>query len=169
MARRARGPVYTGRASSGGGGYRVVGSEEFHELASRLREADRPLRTAVNKGLREVGKPLGEEMLRSGADAMPRRGGLSARVRNTGVTLGLLRGGTGASGRVEIRLRSKEGFALAAMNRGTVRHPVFGRRPWVSQSVREGAFTEPFDRSANRVRDELANRIAKALDEIAGE
>lgn len=157
----------TGTAS-GGGGFRVVGGEDFHELASRLKAAEKPLRTAVNKGLREVGKPLGQEMLKRGAAAMPRSGGLSARVANTAVTLGMLRGGKGAGGRVEIRLRSKEGFDLPGMNRGKVRHRVFGRGPWVSQSVPDGEFMKPFEESANEVRDELATRIAKALDEIAG-
>lgn len=164
---RARGVSRTGVAS-GGGGFRVVGGEDFHALATRLKGAEKPLRAAVNKGLREVGKPLGQKMLESGSGAMPSRGGLAGRVRNTGVTLGMLRGGTGASGRVEIRLRSKEGFDLPAMNRGTVRHPVFGRSPWVAQSVPSGKFMEPFEESADEVRNALATQIAKALDDIAG-
>lgn len=172
---RARGPVYTGRASTGGGGFQVVGSQDFHELATRLKNAEKPVRLAVNKGLRKVAKPLGEEMLRNGAEAMPKGGGLSDRVKKTRVTLGMLRGGTGASARVELRLKSREGYDLPALDKGNLRHPVFnkrnrmtGKKVWVGQSVPAGEFTKPFEEAAPKVRDELALQIQSALEQIAG-
>lgn len=172
MARKggkSAGVMRTGTASTGGGGFSVVGGDEIHAFATRLKGAEKPLRLAVNKSLREIAKPLGEDMLRGGADAMPRSGGLSARVRNSGVTMGTLRGGSGASARIEIRLKSREGYDLTALDRGQLRHPVFGRGPWVSQSVPSGKFMEPFNEAAPKVRDELATEIAKALDQIAGD
>lgn len=160
----------TGTASTSGGGFQVVGTEDIAAFANRLKGADRRLRLAVNKSIREIAKPLGEEMRDGGAGAMPRSGGLSERVRNSAVSLGTMRGGgSGASARIEIRLRSKEGYDLNALNRGQLRHPTFGRSPWVQQSVPDGKFMEPFDKAAPKVRDELATEIAKALDKIAGD
>lgn len=170
MAKRGGGVMRTGTASTGGGGFQVVGGAEIHEFANRLKTAEKPLQRAVRKSLRDIAKPLGKEMLESGADGLPRGGGLSARVRNSSaVAVGSLRGGARAGGRVEIRLRSKEGYDLPAMNRGSLRHPTFGRRPWVLQSVQRDKFIEPFNESADEVRNELATAIAKALDEIAGD
>jgi hypothetical protein len=144
---------------------RIEGAEDWRRLAVSLRGAEAPVRRAIRKGLRDTAKPLGEEMRDGGADRMPRRGGLSARVARTAVTLRTA-GGVGAGARVEVALRSRDGYDLPAMDRGSIRHPVFGRGPWVAQSVPARGFSDAFDRGAPKVRRQLLREIDRALDEI---
>ncbi len=144
---------------------RIEGAEDWRRLASSLRGAEAPIRRAIRKGLRETAKPLGEDMRDGGADRMPKRGGLSARVARSAVSLRTA-GGVGAGARVEVALRSRDGYDLNAMDRGSIRHPVFGRGPWVAQSVPGRGFSDAFDRGAPKVRRELLRQIEHAIDEI---
>ena len=146
------------------GGYRLIsGSEDFLRLADRLDEGDRKLASRIRKRLRDVAKPLGSEVRDSLADAMPRRGGLSDLIAASKVSVA----STGASRhpRVEIRVRSA-GHDLESMDAGSLRHPTFGHRPWVGQSVPSGSAQDALDRGAPKVRDALAREVEAILDEI---
>lgn len=145
----------------------VRGAEDWRRLARGLKAADAPIRRSIRKGLRDVAKPLGVDMRDAGAAAMPRRGGLSARVARSTVSLRTA-GGLGAGARVEVALRTKEGYDLGGMDRGLIRHPVFDTGAWVAQTVPARAFSDAFDRGAPKVRAALIREIDKALDEIAG-
>jgi hypothetical protein len=48
------------------------------------------------------------------------------------------------------------------IDRGRIKHPVFGRGPWVLQDVMPGWFTKPMQAGAAKVRRELI----KAMDDI---
>ena len=101
----------------------------------------------------------------AGAAAMPRRGGLSARVAASTVSLRTA-GGLGAGARIEVALRTREGYDLGGMDRGLIRHPVFDTGAWVAQAVPAKAFSNAFDRGAPKVRRALEREIDRALDEI---
>ena len=55
------------------------------------------------------------------------------------------------------------------MDLGRLRHPTYGHRPWVSQTVPAGAFTEPFQDGSSDVRNRVSAEVARLLDEIARE
>lgn len=71
------------------------------------------------------------------------------------------------------------GRDVVALNRGVLRHPVFGRsgrrksgssyrRPWVAQRVGAGWFSDPFERArpaALKAIDEAVGRVAKKINE----
>ncbi|HEX6968603.1 MAG TPA: hypothetical protein VF174_07325 [Micromonosporaceae bacterium] len=53
---------------------------------------------------------------------------------------------------------------VAALNRGTLRHPVFGRRSrWVAQPVRPGMVDRPVD----RLGPEITRQMQAVVDDIA--
>ena len=147
-------------------GLEIRGADDWRRLARGLKGSDAPLRRHIRKGLRDVGKPLGIDMRTAGAAAMPKRGGLSARVARSSVTLRTA-GGLGAGARIEVALRTKEGYDLGAMDRGLIRHPVFDTGAWVAQAVPANSFSDAFDRGAPKVRVALAREIDRALDEIS--
>jgi hypothetical protein len=69
-----------------------------------------------------------------------------------------VRGGKNPSVRLTGKRKSKTGKQsdLAAIDKGRVRHPVFGnRKVWVVQQVRPGFFSRPTDAAAERVRHEV--------------
>lgn len=166
-----------------------VDTADYRRAAAGLRVlADRGLNNAVRRGLREVAKPLGQDMVAGGAAKMPHRGGLSARV--AGSSVGLRAGIAGSSPSVEILLRQPSGYRLDQMDAGRLRHPVFERghlakrktykgrrylnqgprleRRWVQQAVPAKAFTTPFLEGAPKVRAALVRQVQKAVDEAMG-
>jgi hypothetical protein len=62
---------------------------------------------------------------------------------------------------------SKGNRHLQDIDSGTVRHPVFGKKAWVSQSVPPGWFTTPLSESAPEVTAMLAvtmNVISRRIE-----
>ena len=164
-------------------------SAEFRRAAVAFRIlADKGLTNALRRGLRDVAKPLGEDMIRGGAAAMPHRGGLSARVAAS--TVGQRNVLAGGNVGVELLLRQRQGYRLDQMDAGKLRHPVFERghmaqtvmhrgkkrrmqgprlqRRWVQQAVPAKSFTTPFEQGAPKVRAALVREISKAVDEAMG-
>jgi len=144
-----------------GAPFRMVrGSEDFLRLAAKLDEGDRKLNNGIRRRLREVAKPLGSEVRDTLAESMPRRGGLSAMIGRSKVSVS----STSAS-RQEIRVRSA-GHDLEAMDAGMLRHPTFGHKPWVGQSVPSGSAAKALEAGAPKVRDALMREVETLLDEI---
>ena len=141
----------------------VEGSEDFLELARELREADRKLATRVRRSLRELAKPLGEAGRDGLAETMPRRGGLSDVI--AAAKVGVATVSSSRSPRVEVRVRSA-GHDLESMNDGELRHPVFGTKSWVRQSVPAGGATRAFDEGIEPMREAVQREVAKLLREI---
>lgn len=146
-----------------GAPFRMVrGSEDFLRLAAKLDEGDRKLNNGIRRRLREVAKPLGSEVRDTLAESMPRRGGLSAMIGRSKVSVS----STSASrSKVEIRVRSA-GHDLESMDAGMLRHPTFGHKPWVGQSVPSGSAAKALEAGAPKVRDALMREVETLLDEI---
>lgn len=152
-----------------GDGIRVEGADDLERVARAFREGDKDLQRKVSAAMRNAAKPLGEVVVRAGASVMPHRGGFAARVAATrvGVTNSL----RGKSATVTIRARSLEGYDLAGLDRGLLRHPVFARagarRVWASQPVPAGAFSAAFRLRAPQVQRDVLNAADGVLDTIA--
>lgn len=137
----------------------VEGADEFQRLARQLRDAgEKDLRRELFRGIERAVKPLKEAAKDSARQRLPRGGGLADKVaaakfstkKRTGKDPG-------------IRLTAKGPIDVEALDRGRLRHPVFGnRRVWVNQTVPAGWFTEPVEAGAPEVRVELL----KALDDV---
>lgn len=124
------------------------------------RAAASGLRSEVRKAIAQETKPVRTKMKMSARDQLPKRGGLnrwaarmpSAKTRMTGSEVG-----------VSISLRRK-GHDMRAIDRGRVRHPLFGnRRHWYTQPVTQGVFSSVFQNESDGVR----RRVIVALDEYA--
>ena len=134
---------------------------EFQKAAAQLEQlGDRKLVLGKRRDLRALAKPVGDRIVEAIADAMPKRGGLSERVRSQGrvsLLVDLRRG-------VRIQLANKAGMYMGAFESGTIRHPVYGnRKAWVSQQVPGGKGAEAFAKEA----DGLATAVADHVTETA--
>lgn len=141
------------------------GGEDFKDLADRLNAAaDTKLRREIYKGLREIARPVGEAMTHALGGALPQRHGLGDRVaqskiRQTNAT-------TGRNPRIVLSLNSPEGYDLAAMEAGKLRHPNWGRKDWSLQRVPAGRAEEAVKAMAPVVRINLMRHIDRTLNEI---
>jgi hypothetical protein len=118
--------------------------------------------------MRDVAKPVGEDVAHEGAKKMPRRGGFSRRVEGTrpGVSSAL------ASKAVHVTLTlSNKGANLKSLDEGILRHPVFAQagiqRTWAQQIVPGHAFTDAFAKQADPVRAEVLDAMQDTLN-VAG-
>lgn len=146
----------------------IEGSEDFFDLAIWLRAAgaeDKKLAGLIRRSLRDVARPLAIDARDALADAMPKRGGLSGVVRAARPGVSTSVGGSRVA-RIEATVRAP-GIALAAMDAGNLRHPVFGRKAWVSQRVPAGHAQRAFEDGMPEVRKKLQREVERLLHDIA--
>jgi len=142
----------------------ITGAEEFGVLARHLKQAGSPngLRKELYAGLNQATRPLKQAAKASAASRLPHRGGLAQRVARSRLSTRSRSGGTGLG----IRIEAKGMDQLALIDRGTVRHPVYGRPPFVTQSVTPLWFTAPMWAGAPLVREELVQAIRRVAAKI---
>lgn len=138
----------------------VQGGDKLAALAKRLKGAPKELRGELTKAITAALAPLKAAAKKSAIERLPRRGGLGKQVAKT--TLRHKRkAGRNAAIRIEAQANAvKDPLRI---DRGRVKHPTYGHRPWVLQDVRKGWFTQPMVEGAPLVRRELI----KVLDDLA--
>ncbi len=152
---------------------RTAGSDDLDKIAKALKEAgDKDLQKQVSAAMRKVAKPIGEQTLREGAEGLPHRGGLADYVASKG-RIGVSNSLRGRSASVTIALRNK-GVRFAAMNRGILRHPVYGRPgltrkqwTWAQQAIKPGLFSDAFEKQADTARKAVNKAAQDVLDDVA--
>lgn len=132
------------------------GAEQFAELSKRLRAAaDKDLQREMSKSITAAMKPLTTAIRASAASTLPKSGGLAGRIAKS-----QMRTRRRASG---ISLVARNAYTLQRLDDGSVRHPVFGRKVWVTQSVAPGWWTKPTTAFAPIA----AKAVQQALDDVA--
>lgn len=147
---------------------RITGTAELRKLAARLRTAGRTdLERQLRRALEVAVKPTSQEVHAGLGRHIP-----SGFVGTLGGDLRIVPQFRGRSGSVSIRATAKgrqEKRDLSTMDRGILRHPVFGRTrkgrptPWVAQRIPAGFFSKP----AEKTRSRAAREVGAALDRIA--
>jgi hypothetical protein len=134
----------------------VQGAEQFAQLAKRLRDAaNKDLQQEMSKQITAAMRPLTAAIRASAASTLPQSGGLAGRIAASS-----MRTRRRASG---ISLTASNAYTLKMLDAGSVRHPVFGRGSWVTQSVTPGWWTKPTTAFAPQARA----AVQKALDDVA--
>jgi hypothetical protein len=117
---------------------RVTGAEDLAVLSARAKAAGPKIHRRMNRGIRKAVKPTIESVKGSkGMGRLP--SGLNAWMQDTKFTTRIRAHGTTAGVRV---VAAKKGHDVYSIDKGTARHPVYGRAPWVDQAVPPGFFTE---------------------------
>lgn len=144
----------------------IRGGAEFPRCAAQLREEAKALRRNVVAGARRAVTPLQRD-IRAAAGRLPSGYApvMAGAVRvTTSVRL------AGASPGVRLRVRAKgkrEDRDVAAVDAGTLRHPVFGNRSnWSAQRVRPDFVTGPWEAMKPRVADELGDVLDAVRERI---
>lgn len=143
----------------------IQGADKFLHVAKALKQAgDKELKRELGHAIKVSVAPMTQEVRDHVAQYLPSgyapilARDLKTRQswRTRGETVGLLLSGY-AKGKRERR-------HVKAINKGILRHPVFGNRgAWVAQRVRPGFWDEPLANAKERP----AKEIRAALDSIA--
>ena len=139
---------------------RIEGAEQLAALSKRLHAAGnkgKRLKKELRATILKEARPVGRFVAVSAGSDLPHRGGLGYTVGGANISI------SAGTTSVSMKLKAK-GYDLAAINRGRLRHPVFGHREnWVTQKVEKELFTKPFKAQAPRLRQ----RIIRATDAVA--
>lgn len=146
----------------------VGGRVQLRKVQGLLAGSDKQLQTALAKNTREAVAPIKREIPAEAQVRMPTRYGtvlakavkVSARVT----------AGTTIKAVVKIAAKGKkEPRDIKALDKGVLRHPLFGnRKHWYADAVRAGFVSDPIEWTRKRVvkgaqdaADQVANTIAK--------
>lgn len=148
--------------------FRIVGYKDLERLGKDLKAAgDKELKKELLKGIQRATRDSGikQEIADSARAHLPQRGGLSeyvakmriiTRTRTNGKYIGVRLTGSKKKGAKQVD--------LYRIDRGTVRHPTYGHRPWVNQGVRPGFWTEPLE---GPIAFEVKQQILRVIADIA--
>jgi hypothetical protein len=148
---------------------RTTGGESLSALAARCRRADKALLGDMRKGVAKAVKPLGDAVTAGVGRYMPGgyapvlsrslRHRVAQRATGAGFTVTLT---TYAEGKTERR-------RIIELNRGTLRHPLYGNRArWYAQKVKPGFWSKPIEEGMPRVTQEVADVMRQTVRKVAG-
>jgi hypothetical protein len=146
----------------------IRGAEEFARVAARVRAVgDKELRKELYAGLNRAAKPAVAAIKPNVVAKLPHRGGAGQFIASGLRTNVRGRGGANPS----VKILSKSGHNISALDAGRLNHPVFGTRGvWRSQAVEPNIFTEPIEERAPEIRQEMLKTIrdvARKIDRSA--
>jgi hypothetical protein len=139
-------------------------ADSLRDLAGRLERVGGPgLDAKLQAALNELAPGLVRAAKDSARDTLPSRGGLNARVARSDITFRVIR----SSSRSGIRFTVQRNAVRdpASINRGRVRHPTYGHRPYPIQLVKPGWFSIPMKAARPKVRVAITGAIRRHLRE----
>ena len=173
----------------------IKSNTNLKALGKALRGSSAEMRKPIFAAIQTATKPLHAEIATSARQTLPRAGGLGELVadlkivtqaqlsgRNVGVRIIASRSKAQhqaarrrAVARRTGRKRAPRGtrvraglIDLNALNRGRGKHPTYGHRPWVIQTMRPGFFDRPMKSIvAVRARNEILRAVDATLAKIA--
>lgn len=144
---------------------RVDGAKQLGAVSRALKSADPLIRRELAAGIREATEPVKKEVEAELAAVLPTRGGAAAQIpADTKVVTQRMAGRSGPG----IRLRARSKRNVRRIDRGRLRHPLFGNRGhWFTTNVKPGWFTRPALAAGDDVRRELVSRLDKVARKIS--
>jgi len=123
--------------------FKVTGADQLADLGKALKAADKSIKNEFLAEIRASGKPAGEAIRNAYAADMPKRGGLAAVLGRSKIGIRNRLSGKNAG----IRLTMTNKHDLAELEKGNLRHPVYGnRKVWKRQSVPSGVGDAAFQK-----------------------
>lgn len=135
-----------------------INADEYKAFAAKLRGADKAIARGIRKQIRAAATPIGREVIETGSEGMPSRGGLRSKLQAASPSVSIMaRGAT-------INLR--KGANFAALNRGILRHPIYGSKRWTQQGVPSGTYTGAMQNLPPDARAGLQQVLKQAMKEL---
>ncbi|SRR6266508_3324220 len=139
---------------------RVTGAQELREVVRDLRVVgDKDLKRELYRALNRAVKPLKADVKAEVPRRMPAK--YAAVLGKSMKLASSIRTGRTAAVTIKASAKGKvENRDVRALDRGILRHPLFGnRRKWYTTHIKPGFFTDPLEKGAHKVRVELVQAI----------
>lgn len=157
---------------------RIQGAVSLHRLAARMRaEGQKDLVREMGDALTKAADPLKAKIRVEASDVMPAEGGYKG-VFDKSLRFRVQRKGANAESDVTLTTYADgkgERRDIRALNKGNLRHPVFGRsrpgkrkgeriaNPWAVTKIRD----KFWDRGVEGAADEVEKRMIEVVDRFA--
>lgn len=143
---------------------RITGADNLATLAKELKRiGDNDLRKEMLRGIRTATKPMVAAAKESAHDELPKAGGLNEIVARSKFSTRTRTAGRSPG----VRVVAASGINVGSIDRGRLRHPVFGNREaWVTQQVKPGWFTDAMNAHADEVRRELMAALERVARQV---
>ena len=142
-------------------GIEVVGAENFTKLAAELAKLAASMETQLQTAVERAVQPLRQDIPSSARATLPRRGGLNQRIAASSISI--------RRGRGSLSVITSNGYQIQNIDRGQVRHPVYGNRGrWVSQTVSPNWWTKPITKAMPKIRRDVDRELQRILDQVGG-
>jgi hypothetical protein len=125
---------------------------------------DREIRKDLLRGIRDGVRPVGEAMKEEYRDGLPHGGGLNEAMAAAKISPRTRTSGKSAGVRL---VYTSPGHDMPAVERGQIRHPVYGHGPWVSQTVPSGLGEKGVEKSMPKALDAVQEAMQDTLRRIA--
>lgn len=137
---------------------------DFQKEVAKLRQARLvDTRKALRKALTNATKPTRRKIRDAARERLPQKGGLA---KWAGVMPALVTDFRTGQQQVIIR-DSKRGHDLKAIDRGRLRHPLYGNRNfWYEQQIAPGFFTDTINAEAPNIKSIVESELSAYLDTI---
>lgn len=137
-----------------------AGAQQLAAVAARLKAAGAGgLRKELLATIRRSARAAIPDVRESAASTLPSGGGLADLIAKSKIGVR-----TRLTGSIGVQIRGDSPHSLRSLNRGRLRHPVFGNREaWVTQQVKPGWFTDPLQKRAPAIQRD----IRQAMSDIA--
>ncbi len=148
----------------------LQGAEQLAALSQVLkRMGDKDLQRQLSRSGNEVATAFRRAVRFSALDTLPKRGGLN-KVVAAKLSPRTQRRASSSGAGIRVVAVGKKGMRdLAALDAGTVRHPVFGRRSkWIAQDVPAGFWTRPAESMQGHAQALLEQAMEAVKDQIEG-
>lgn len=143
---------------------------EWRRMSALLKAADKKLARETRKAFKTVGQPIADTVAAEGAGKMPHKGGLSAYLAANATPRVNLPAAFGGVSTMSIVLQDKRGgVKLKAMDRGMLRHPLFGlRSTWRLQPVKANAWSDSFMKQKAKAVDAVEKAVRDTINQLDG-
>lgn len=137
------------------------------KFRAALKTADKVLKTELYKGMNRATRTLRKDVKDAARDRLPKRGGLNKRVARSRISV--RRRLNARNPRVTIATTGNPVQQVWSIDRGLVRHPVYGNREvWRTTKVTPGFWTDTLQREAPTVRREFQKAINLFIHRVTG-
>lgn len=144
----------------------TIRARDFKRMALDLRDAgEKDLRQQLFRGLQSATKPARQDVLDAIPEYMP--GDYAAVLQRDLKLSASSKGGKNPEVRIRGKGRRKQRL-VGPLDRGRLRHPLFGNRDhWYQQSIEAGFWTDTLMARRDETRAELERRMGEIVRQLA--
>lgn len=137
----------------------ITGNDKLDRLAHDLLDLQQRLSRELGEAAKRGSSDLEADLKKSALATLPKKGGLAQLVADSAFTTRQ----TSVSFTIEVN----NPRGIRSMNRGVLRHPVYGnRKVWVTQRIRVGWWTTPTEKTRRKVEDEMTSTLDRLARQV---